>query len=51
MKHLEECLNSEFSLGKKIYRLISLYRSPSQNQINLTHFWTIQNPTWKLYLF
>ena len=32
MKHLQECLNIEFSTGKKLCRLISLYRSPSQNQ-------------------
>ena len=32
MKHLQECLNIEFSIEKKICRLISLYRSPSQNQ-------------------
>ena len=32
MKHLQECLNIEFSTGKKFCRLISLYRSPSQNQ-------------------
>ena len=31
VKHLQECLNTEFSIGKKICRLISLYRSPSQN--------------------
>ena len=31
MKHLQECLKNEFSIGKKICRLISLYKSPSQN--------------------
>ena len=32
MKHLQECLNIEFYIGKKICRLISVYRSPSQKQ-------------------
>ena len=32
MKHLQEYLNIEFSIGKKICRLISLYRSPSLNE-------------------
>ena len=27
LKHLQECLNIEFSIGKKIYKLILLYRS------------------------
>ena len=31
MKHLQECLNIEFSIGQKICRLILPYRSPSQN--------------------
>ena len=35
MKHLQECLNIEFSIRKKICRLILLYRSPSQNQKDL----------------
>ena len=38
MKHLQECLNIEFSIGKKICRLISLYRSPSQNQEEFNRF-------------
>ena len=38
MKHLQECLNIEFSIGKKICRLISLYRSPSQNQEEFNTF-------------
>ena len=38
MKHLQECLNIEFSIGKKICRLISLYRSPSQNQKEFNTF-------------
>ena len=38
MKHLQECLNIEFSTGKKICRLISLYRSPSQNQEEFNTF-------------
>ena len=32
MKHLQKCLNIEFYMGKKICRLLLLYRSPSQNQ-------------------
>ena len=38
MKQLQECLNIEFSIGKKICRLISLYRSPSQNQEEFNTF-------------
>ena len=38
MKHLQECLNIEFSIRKKICRLISLYRSPSQNQEEFNTF-------------
>ena len=38
MKHFQECLNIEFSIGKKICRLISLYRSPSQNQEKFNPF-------------
>ena len=38
MKHLQECLNIEFSRGKQICRLISLYRSPSQNQEEFNTF-------------
>ena len=38
MKHSQECLNIEFSIGKKICRLISLYRSPSQNQEEFNPF-------------
>ena len=38
MKHSQECLNIEFSIGKKICRLISLYRSPSQNQEEFNTF-------------
>ena len=37
-KHLLECLNIEFSIGKKICRLISLYRSSSQNQEEFNTF-------------
>ena len=38
MKHLQECLNIEFSIGKKISTLISLYRSLSQNQEEFNTF-------------
>ena len=38
MKHLQECLNIEFSIGLKICRLISLYRSPSQNREEFNTF-------------
>ena len=38
MKHLQECLNIEFSIAKKIFRLISLCRSPSQNQEEFNTF-------------
>ena len=38
MKHLQECLNIEFSIGKKICRLISLYRSSSQIQEEFNTF-------------
>ena len=38
MKHLQECLTIEFSIGKKICRLISLFRSPSQNQEEFNTF-------------
>ena len=40
MKHLQECLNIdiEFSIGKKICRLIWLYRSPSQHQEEFNTF-------------
>ena len=38
MKHLQECLNIEFSIGKKICRLILLYRFPSQNQEEFNGF-------------
>ena len=38
MKHLQECLNIEFSTGKKLCRLISLYRPPSQNQEEFNKF-------------
>ena len=38
MKHLQECLNIEFSIRKKICRLILLYRSPSQNQKDLNTY-------------
>ena len=37
-KHLQECLNIEFSIGKKIYRLILLCRSPSLNQEEFNTF-------------
>ena len=37
-KHLQECLNIEFSIRKEICRLISLYRSPSQNQEEFNTF-------------
>ena len=36
MKHLQECLNIEFSIGDKICR--SVYRSPSQNQEEFNTF-------------
>ena len=38
MKHLQDCLNIEFSMGKKICRPISLYRYPSQNQEEFNTF-------------
>ena len=38
MKHLQECLNIEFSIGKKICRLISLYRSLSRNHEEFNTF-------------
>ena len=38
MKHLQECLNIEFSIGKRICRLILLYRSRSQNQEEFNTF-------------
>ena len=38
IKHLQECLNIQFSIEEKICRLISLYRSPSQNQEEFTTF-------------
>ena len=38
IKNLQECLNIEFSIRKKICGLISLHRSPSQNQGEFTHF-------------
>ena len=38
MKHLQECLNIEFSIGKKISRLISLYKYPSQHQEEFNTF-------------
>ena len=30
--HLSECINFEISTGNKVWRLIHLYRSPSQSQ-------------------
>ena len=38
MKHFQECLNIEFSMVKKICRLMSLYRSPTQNQEEFNTF-------------
>ena len=38
MKHLQECLNIEFSIGKKVCRLILLYRFPTQNQEEFNTF-------------
>ena len=38
MKRLQECLDIEFSIEKKICRLISLHRSPSQNQEEFNTF-------------
>ena len=38
MKHLQECLNIEFSIGKRICRLILLYRSRSRNQEEFNTF-------------
>ena len=38
MKHLQGRLNIEFSIGKKICRLISLYGSPSQNRAEFNTF-------------
>ena len=38
MKHLQEYLNIEFCVGKKICRLISLYRSSSQSQEEFNTF-------------
>ena len=38
MKHLQECLNIEFCIGKNFCRLISLYRSPSQTQEEFNTF-------------
>ena len=38
MKHLQKCLSIEFSIRKKICRLVLLYRSPSQNQKEFNTF-------------
>ena len=38
MKHLQECLNIEFSIGKKICRLISLFGSPKRIQEEFNTF-------------
>ena len=51
MKHLQECLNIEFSIGNKICRLISLYRYPSQNQKEFTTFLDNLESAYRLYPF
>ena len=38
MKHLQECLNIEFSIGKKVCRMILLYRFLTQNQEEFNTF-------------
>ena len=51
MIHLQECINIEFSLGKKICRLISLYRSHSRNQEEFNTFLDNLESNQRLYPF